>query len=586
MRATSARRIALAILALIAIRLWLVLTATGSFSHADDLWLDRFEEETRAESIAGVISHITDYSYYGFSGGSRFGAILYTLTARTFGPSYIWIKAWAVLWSAATLAAFCWLVRRELSRPALALFCLFFIVPPVYHTVLSLLFMGNHVELPLLIALTLGFGLRSIGGNPNRDRRFALALGVCCGLGAYYCQTFYLWLAVLTPLLLIEGARGIGPTRTLRRLPWVLAGAAPGLSLLLVAYWPEHAASILFPYDKDLPRLLSDRGDLTPTLSVIWTDLFTPLADDRGAIRIGARIGASIVWLPLGILAAATTRSRDLRAILGSFVAFSLLLLWTATTTGVAARRHVIELVPILMLIQAVVLGDLIPGIATYFRGDRLSLGARRSIVALGIGVGVLILIPRSIDHSRLGGAHSIREGIAYSAPLVRRLDLDGVATPHQRALVTVLDRIDSEGATEFESSLIALGIRSALRHTSGANIDDALPTIIGERIDPQAYADKLEYMLHRELWPRAADLASFLPSDQAALYRADGLYSQRLYYLGVSIGAGLLWATPDFRREPPELVCQGCRMALDEVWDDLESDRLMRYLQEIVCTR
>ncbi len=596
----------------LALRIWLALSANGSFAHQDEYWFFGFDEHLRGLNPWGFLCAAADWDWATFYGGCRINGLIFSSIARITGPSYLLLKSVSLAWGIAILIAAHWALRESVSRWAAMCIGLLLAVPPRASMVLSLVCGGNHAEIPFFIVASLGLSLRLrrslLSGDIASARLHVGALALVAGIGVYYCQSFHAWLAVFVPVGFFFVSRGLDLRFWKRLVGPLLLGSVPGLLLLWVAYVPENILSIFIPYVSEPSSFWA--GEPTATIgrrivdaALLWQRgaHSIPPAMETGALFALDEIGTSLLWFPLAAALAWRSSSRDLRFVTFLSLVFVGSYLLIAVVADLTMVRYLIPLFTPLAIVQGWALGQRLPELvhtlshrktnnssnASAFEGMRILIGTA-GLVVLGA-----MLVPRFEMISRMGGVHSLSEGMHYSCELTRRLVLHGMARPHQRALEPVVAALDSLPLTQLEREVLFQGLGTPLEGSSGLDPYNAIPLNLGEEVVPLGPMAReqiawLDSGVHRyqEL------LHSFLfgNDDMESTGGRGWTYTDPLYYAGVALtldALGIPWNSPREQFVPGRSgkLCERCEIAtLAPLWDLLESDEAVSGLQELLC--
>ncbi|MAE72359.1 MAG: hypothetical protein CME06_18055 [Gemmatimonadetes bacterium] len=591
----------------LALRIWLALSANGSFAHQDEYWFFGFDEHLRTLSPWGFLRAVADWDWATFYGGCRINGLIFSSIARITGPSYLLLKTVSLAWGIAILITVHWALRESVSRWAAMCIGLLLAVPPRASIVLSLVCGGNHAEIPFFIMASLGLSLRLrralLSGDFEAARLRVGALGLVAGIGVYYCQSFHAWLAVFAPAGFVFVSRGRGVRFWKRLVGPLLLGSVPGLLLLWFAYVPENILSIFIPYASE-PRPFW-AGEPTATIgrriveaAMLWQRgaHSLPPAMETGALFALDEFGTSLLWFPLAAALAWHSSSRDLRFVTFLSLVFVGSYLLIAVVAELTMVRYLIPLFTPLAIVQGWTIGQGLPELAhalSYRKTDTsskapASKGMRILIVVLGA-----MLVPRFEMVSRMGGVHSLSEGMQYSGELTRRIFLHGMARPHQRALEPVVAALDSLPMTQLEREVLLHGLGTPLEGSSGLDPYNAIPLNLGEEVVPLSpLARKQIVWLDSGVDRYREFLHSFLLGHND-VERAGGRgwrYTDPLYYAGVALtldALGMPWDSPREQFMPGRSgkLCERCEIAtLAPLWELLESDQAVSGLQELLC--
>ena len=256
---------------------------------------------------AGLWDRLLPLQYKAFCGGCTVVAGLAAPILGLGGDHWVLWKGLALAWTAATLLAGFWALRRLAGPTAAWTWAVLDAIPPLGASDGGLMLWGNHQESALFVLLALGFTTR----GP------AFLGGLSLGVGLWFCRTTAYAFPPL--LVLLWAARG----RWRDRAAWAL-GLAAGAALIT------------------RPAALGDWGSyrMEPGANVFpeglhagWTRLQLLVLPDPLATRMYCTVPDMDVMAGLIVIAAgfaAVVPLRDAGARLGRFVVVAMLVSFAA----------------------------------------------------------------------------------------------------------------------------------------------------------------------------------------------------------------------------------------------------------------
>lgn len=534
------------------LRGYVVLTAVPTFSSREDMdklvsWQEEDNMENRSR-LDAVWARLVNSSNVGASAGHRVNLSVCMLSDGILPRNYASIKLLAIVTGGATLAAFLWALRSSVSAQMAVLFSGAFTLAPIRLFVQSGLFIGNHVEMMLFVALSIGFAVHAVEGNRRwqRDASFA-GLGLMAGLGLYYCQSTWLWIGSLLPILVFMFALSRRPfNQWLSGVASFGAGLMPGIFIIYTAFWPNEMMMLL-PYGRspDAYQLQFDR--LQPEcLLRLFEEMMLPFRHFHNpAENFAGVVGGSAWWLAAATVLLFRVRRRGLHIAVWSLLIFVAVYTVTAALTDIAAARHRIPMVASALLLQSLTLCELLPeAISSFFKKGQSQI--KRGLAQAGLLVGLALVVPRAHEDLALAGQHALADGLAYDTSVVMTLGLNAMEPKLSQATAPKIAELSTMAASKTECRLILAGMAMVLGAGEEAvDTDFSLPKSLiygsgrdvmrartAECLAENRHLDAIEMLLDEQQMPIQADVEE-----------------ERLYLCGVEMA---LQAIDEAENPPP----------------------------------
>lgn len=528
MQATASRPPISLIIVLVAmylvVRAWILFTAMPSFSTGDtDKWHDWAMEANYDRSpLAGAATRIVDYSFGECCGGHRFCLALCILSGAVVPPSYLAVKAWALLWGVLTLVAFFWALRSVMATTTAVLFALLFTFAPIRFLTQSHTFMGNHVESILFIVTSLGFAVRA--HEAARDRRLktrdAMIVGLAftLGLAIYFLQSMWLWLGCVVFTLAIFGVTTQRWLDRGRVLVWFLAGLLPGAFLIYTVYWPDHMVTLI-PYN--FQPVYWEGNDFARVFNVgaiagLWSTAFGSVTGG-----LASQIASSPIWFVAGLFLLVKGR---LRMALIPLIAFSALMLAAARISGTYGSRHLVAIIPAGLLMQSLLLTGAMPWLGAKVAPESSRARTRGLLTFFGLVVGGgVLLYPRIEDVAKVAERHPLEEAGKYDPRVLSDLGIDGMEVQYIAGAADVIRKI--EGLTQElalsrnERACLLEGARVILGAGEHFNLECSLPESMVSDVSPAAMVERGNDTAHIALSRLEEQFPDDAPEEQEELF-------------------------------------------------------------------
>ena len=553
--------------ALVGFRLWLFLHCMESFSSRDDAWMVAYASGLADGSFIDHMAKLVEWSLREFSGGTRVNVVTLAWVARVVEPTYGMVKTASALVGGATFLATAWALRRRVSPATLVWFWVLCLVPPFRSLVVSAQFTGNHQELPLFMMLAMGCAFRFADAWDAEDsisaRRWGLAWGFITGLGIYYCQTYWLWLAVQGSFFVLQWW-GASASKWKSVLLSFVPGFLPGVLLCLLAYYPDHLGSIFFPYSgaSEFPSHGTDsawtRFEHAMEMSVIGLP---------GEMNLGTAISGSFLWLPAAIFVLRRD-SRGIQLAAVTWAGFIVGLCVLSAWMGNPLPRHLAPLVPGFLLLQAMILG-------------RLS-SARGVVTRVWLVVlAVIVIVPRARDIATLlPGSYSLDAAWNFPAHRLEEMDVAGLSRPGLEAVDPLLADLDRLYSNPSERRAMYHGIGEVFWRSAGVDVEGSLPYRFLSGSD---WREARDVPPTANRWFHSTRYAYLMQDPNVQESWAGEAAVETAYYAGLTLALSTLRTAGVL--EFPDLVCEPCERALDGLKIYLEGDDVVQFIEDRLCS-
>jgi hypothetical protein len=520
--------------AFILIRGWILFTALPSFSTTEDYdkWHDWvIEEQMDRSPILGAAKRLVDFSFREEGGGHRVGLALCILMGAIVPPSYLAVKALAILWGAAILLMSFWALRSMFTATTAILFAALFIFAPIRFLSQSHTLMGSHIESILFIIASLGFALRAveaahIGAKTRRDGMMA-GLGFTMGVGLYFSESMWIWIASLLLILGIfrvaHGWRECG-----RASLAFLIGTLPGAVIIWQTYWPDHL-SALFPYQLNADYYPKDLRIIVRLLNLSAMEDNWLRSFDTIHSSVFTAIGRSPAWIIIGVVFALVFGSWRHRLIAAAVGLYCFLLLEAANVTTINAPRHLMQLVFMGLLFQCLLLTQLLPQLGARLVPASVRSRTRTSLLLLGMVSGTVLLIPRIADAVHIAGRHALEDAWMYDARILEEFKVDGMDIQYIGRAWFLIQEIDQMALSKSERRVILAGARAVFGSGEHLNLDESLPQSVLSDVSSTAMDTRSTSDLELSLAVLEEQEPDLDPEQQELLYRCGLTLAQRV---------------------------------------------------------